>query len=271
MNRFVSALRAELLKVFTTRSWWVLALVMALYVAFSAAAIGLVVTVFPDDSGAFPTMGSPGLQQMVYSLGGSIGYIFPVLLGALAVTGEYRHRTVTPTFTSVGSRGAVLGGKVTVQALMGMFYGVIALLTAVLTTVFIFVGAGNPSGLADGSTWLMFLRATVAMGIWAVIGVGLGVLVRSQAAAIVIVIVFTQFIEPIARTAGALNETVGSVVSYLPGSASDSFIGQSFYTVITAVGGSSQLEWWGGALVLLGYALVLVVLGWWLRWRQDVS
>ena len=40
----------------------------------------------------------PALQlaPLIYSFASSIGYVFPVLLGALAVTGEFRHKTLTP-------------------------------------------------------------------------------------------------------------------------------------------------------------------------------
>ena len=33
---------------------------------------------------------------------------------------------------------------------------------------------------------------------------------------------------------------------------------------------AASLEWWGGGLVLLGYAVVLLVLGHLLSWRRDV-
>ncbi len=269
MKRFAGAFRGEWKKIFTTRSWWILGLVMILYVAFTAGLVGALVGLGLDDMG----VGDPGseLARYIYTLGPTIAYLFPVLIGALSVTSEYRHHTLGSTFVWNGSRNAVLAAKVTTQLIMGMLYGIAALAAAVLSSAFFLAHAGFDTGLGEGSTWLMFLRAVVAMGIWATIGVGIGILVRNQAAAIVIVIVFTQFIEPIARMAGAFNEVVGNIVGYLPGAASDSFTGASFYSAITSAGGYDGLSWWAGGLVLAGYAALVLVVGWLTRWRADVD
>ena len=49
------------------------------------------------------------------------------------------------------------------------------------------------------------------MALWGAIGVGLGVLVTNQVAAIVIVIAFTQFVEPILRFAASLNDVSANI------------------------------------------------------------
>lgn len=269
MRRYAAAYQAEWLKTLSVRSWWVLGLVMVLYIGFTSALLGLMFTEVFGEMGVEAIDGfSPAAT--LYTLGSAMGYLFPVLLGALAVTTEYRYHTITPTFLSVGRRGPVLAAKVTVQGLMGAVYGVAALLSAVLGSVFFFIGRGMSTGLTDGSTWLMFLRMIVAMGLWGIIGVGLGALIRSQAAAIVVVLVFTQFIEPLARMGGAFNSVAASITRFLPGSVSDAFVGQSIYTAMTATG-SVPLSWWVGGLVLAGYGAVLVLVAYFTRWRSDVS
>lgn len=271
MKRFNNACKAEWTRVFTTRSWWILGLVMVLYVAFTAGLMGGLIAFVGSDEAGFPEGFDQGaMLRMIYALGPTLAYLFPVLIGALSVTAEYRHHTLGSAFIWSGSRGAVLGGKVTVQMVLGMFYGVAALAAAVLASVFFFMAKGMGTGLGDADTWWMFLRATIAMGLWAVVGVGVGILVRNQAAAIVIVIVFTQFVEPMARMAGALNEHIASIVAYLPGAASDAFTGASFYTAISA-GGYDGLTWWAGGLILAGYAALLVGIGAVTRWRSDVG
>ena len=43
-------------------------------------------------------------------------------------------------------------------------------------------------------------------------------------------------------------------------------------SVFTSPGAAaSGLEWWAGGAVLLGYAVVLVLLGHLVSWRRDVS
>ena len=270
MKRFMDAVKAEWLKVFTTRSWWVLGLVMVLYIGFTAALMALLTSSLFGPNGDIPLEGAD-FTTMVYSLGTSMGYVFPVLIGALSVTAEYRHNTITPTFISVGQRGPVLTAKVAVQATLGFLYGIAALLSAVVASVFFFMGQGMSTGLVDGGTWMMFLRSIIAMGLWAVVGVGLGALIRSQAGAIVVVLVFNQFIEPLARMAGGFSTTVATITKFLPGSASDAFVGSSIYSEITAGGTGQTLLWWQGGLMMAAYGVVVVAVAWFTRWRADVS
>lgn len=267
MRRFVAASKAEWLKVFTTRTWWVLGLVMVLFIGFTAALLGVA---FSELLGVPGEAVGDSPAPMIYSLGSAMGYLFPVLLGALSVTGEYRHHTLTPTFTSVGSRGPVLGAKVAVQAVLGFIYGIVAVATAVVASVFFFMAAGMNTGLSDASTWAMFARSVVAMSLWAVVGVGLGALIRSQAGAIVLVLAFTQFIEPIARMGGMFNKTAASITQFLPGSVSDAFVGDSIYSAMQA-GVGATLQWWVAGLVLAGYGLVLTLAAYFTRWQGDVG
>ncbi len=268
MKRFVQTCKSEWTKVFTTRAWWVLGLVMVLYIAFTSALLAGTMSMVGDGQ---VTEDGTSMAPMIYALAPTIGYIFPVLIGALSVTVEYRHGTIASTFLWSGARGRVLGAKVLVQFCIGVLYGIAGTAAAVLASVFFFTRSGFDTMLGSSETWWMFLRIAVVMGIWAVVGVGIGVLVRNQAAAIVIVVVFTQFIEPMARMAGMLNQTIGKIVGFLPGAASDTFTGNSFYSMMTSTSGYSQASWWVGGLVIAGYAVVVVLLGWVTRWRADVG
>ena len=95
------ALGSEFQKVFTTRMWWLLALLLVGYVAFLAGGFGAFLGWAVENPDAAANTGNtqlpPGMQlaPLIYSFASSIGYVFPVLLGALAVTGEFRHKTLT--------------------------------------------------------------------------------------------------------------------------------------------------------------------------------
>lgn len=270
MSRVARSAKSEWTKVFSTRVWWALGLIMIIYIGFTAATMGLMISgIIEDDSAqAIPNLD----PRSVYTLGSSMGYIFPVLIGSLAVTGEWRHRTITPTFLAAGARGPVLAGKTFVQFGMGAFYGVLAVGSAVLSSVFLITHAGASSDLGEASTWLFFLRSVLVMGVWAVIGVGLGVLVRNQTAAIVIVIAFTQFIEPLARLGAAFNDTASSVSRFLPGVVTDAFVGDSLYAAMTLGAGPEPLTTWVALLVLVAYAAVILAFGWVFRWKNaDIT
>lgn len=274
---FLRAIAAEFQKVFTTRMWWLLAILLAAYVALMAGGLGAFfgwATANPDAaaSAGNSTALPPGLDlaPLIYSFASSIGYVFPVLLGALAVTGEFRHKTLTPTFLAEPHRTSVLSAKFLSQLVMGAGLGVIAFAVSVGAGAAALAGFGLDTGLDSSDTWALVGRGILAMALWGAIGVGLGTLVTNQVAAIVIVIAFTQFVEPILRVAASLSDLTANIGKFLPGAASDALVGASFYN-IAAAGGAVTLEWWQGGLVLLGIAVVATAIGGATTWRRDVS
>ncbi|MFB9307887.1 ABC-type transport system involved in multi-copper enzyme maturation permease subunit [Agromyces hippuratus] len=273
----VRAIGSEFQKVFTTRMWWLLAILLAAYVAFMAGGLGTFLGWATENPEAAASAGGnttvpPGteLAPLIYSFASSVGYVFPVLLGALAVTGEFRHKTLTPTFLAEPHRTVVLSAKFISQLVVGAGLGVIAFAVSVGAGAAALAGFGLDTGLDSSDTWALIGRGVLAMALWGAIGVGLGVLVVNQVAAIVIVIAFTQFVEPILRVVASLSDVTASIGRFLPGAASDALVGASFYN-IASLGSTDTLEWWQGGLVLLGIAVVATVIGGATTWRRDVS
>ncbi|MGI9824688.1 ABC transporter permease [Agromyces sp. Marseille-Q5079] len=269
------ALGSEFQKVFTTRMWWLLTLLLVGYVAFLAGGFGAFLGWSIDNpDAAAASSGTPlpteGLAPLVYSFASSIGYVFPVLFGALAVTTEFRHKTLTPTFLAEPHRTSVLSAKFVSQLLFGAGLGVAAFATSVAAGAGALAAFGIDTELDSSDTWALIGRGVLAMALWGTIGVGLGSLVPNQVAAIVIVIAFTQFVEPILRLAASLNDVTANIGRFLPGAASDALVGASFYSV-AAIGSSTMLEWWQGGLVLLGIGVVTTLIGGATTWRRDVS
>ena len=196
-------------------------------------------------------------------------YVFPVLLGALATTGEFRHQTLTPTFLANPRRVTVLGAKSVSMLIAGAALGVVGLLASMGVGALVLNSFGVDPALADADTWALVGRSILAMALWAAIGVGLGVLVPSQVASIVIVLAFTQFVEPLLRLASSFIEVTANIGKFLPGAASDALVGASFFTIASPA--SAVLDWWQGGLVLLAYAVVATVAGYFTSWKKDVT
>ena len=269
----VRATRAELAKVFTVRLWWVLALVMLAYVG---ALAGILAGVFGGlDLSADPTAPVIDLGKLyliIYSTASAIGYVFPVLLGALSSTSEFRHQTLTPTFLANPRRAQVLVAKAVAMAIVGALFGIVALVGSVGVGAIVLSAVGKDAGFDDSLTWVLAARVVLAMALWAVIGVALGTLVRNQVAALVIVLAFTQFVEPILRSVSAIWEWTARVGQFLPGSASDALVGWSVFTSLGATTTEVvQLEWWQGGLVLFAIAVVVGVVGYFAIWKRDVT
>ena len=271
---FVNALRAEFAKLFTVRLWWILLLILIGYVAFIAATLAAVFTALPDlaSNGGRPLPPIEDVHLLVYSSASSIGYVFPVLLGALATTAEFRNQTLTPTFLATPRRASVLVAKLVALAVVGAGYGIGALVGSVGVGAGLLAALGGEPALDSADTWAMFGRIVIAMSLWAVIGVALGALVRSQVAAIVLVLAFTQFLEPILRLATSFVDWTAQIGKFLPGAASDALVGSSIFTSLGTGGDSAvTLEWWQGGVVLLGIAVVAAVLGYFVTWVKDVT
>jgi hypothetical protein len=270
MSGVGTAIRVELLKTRTTRMWWVLLGVMAVYVAMIAAFITLSFSV--SAGAASPGQPGPSLDDasgrlMLYTLVMPLAYVFPLLAGTLSITTEYRYQTLTPTFLGQPRRGTVLAAKLVGGTLVGLLFGVVGVLAGVVGVAPVLAGTGHDVGL-DGDVLAALAKIVLGMGLWAALGVGVGTLVRNQVAAIVIVIAFSQLVEPLARFGLAAWDVTRSVSQYLPGAAGDALSGASLYG---ASGDISLLSWWQGGLVLAAYATVLFVLGSAATVRRDIA
>ncbi|MFC3274055.1 MULTISPECIES: ABC transporter permease [Agromyces] len=271
-------LASEFLKVTTTRMWWLLAIIMFAYLAFIAGGLAALFgfTIANPDAAAAtgasaPSLGDMPLAPLIYSFATSMGYVFAVIIGVLAVTGEFRHRTLTATFLATPQRTTVLGAKLLAQLPIGAGFGVIAFLASVGAGAAMLAVFGLDTLLDQSDTWAMIGRGILAMALWAAIGAALGSVVPNQVAAIVIVLAFTQFVEPLLRLATSFSDATAAIGKFLPGSASDALVGASFYALATPGGAAEMLVWWQGGLVLLGIAVVLAVIGGATSWRRDVS
>jgi len=269
----IAASRSEVTKVFSTAGWWILAIVLVFYVGSTAAGLAFVFGASATGEltgGSGAIVPADGLAALIYSLGGSIGYVFPLLIGTLMVTTEFRHQTLTPTFLATPRRGLVLWAKLIAGIVIGGLFAVVAVLSAAAPGAGILAVLGVDTGLGSGDTWALFARTVLALMLWTLVGIGVGTLVRNQVVAIVVVLAFTQFVEPLLRVAGGFVDWIADLTRFLPGAASDALIGASIYAVMGGGAGES-LEWWHGGIVLLAYALIVLLIGHIVSWRRDVT
>lgn len=267
----LATFRTEYRKLVTTRLWWILLASMAAYLAFIAAVLAWTLS-RPDattGSGGGAPVTSVEAARSVYTIGSSIGYVFPLVIGALAVSSEFRHRTITPTLLAEPRRTVFLVGKLVSGLVGGLLFGVVGTVVSTGVGAAVLAAAGSPTLLDEPATWRSVGLSVVAMALWALIGVGVGTVLTNQVAVVVVVLAWTQFVEPIARLALGATSWGGHVVSYLPGAASDALTGGSFYTEVAT--GAPLLDWWAGLLVLLAYVVVFAVAGRLTTLRRDIT
>ena len=203
-----------------------------------------------------------------YTLAASLGYVFPLVAGALAMTGEFRHQTITPTLLFEPRRTMVLLAKLVANLLPGVVHGVLGTLGALAGAAPVLLARDRPLLLADGDVLASLGLCVVALAIWAMIGVGLGTMLRNQVAAVVVVLAFTQFVEPILRLGFAAVDPLEGVAKFFPGSAAEALVGASLYST---TGLADLLPRWAGALVLLAYAALFAGAGRATTLRRDIA
>ncbi|MEQ6900462.1 ABC transporter permease [Nocardioides sp. YIM 152588] len=263
-----NALLAEYRKVVSTRLWWILLGALAAYLAFVGGVLAFSIVFAPDDQ-ALPVSGEQAAAG-VYGLINAIGYVFPLVIGSLLVTAEFRYQTITESLLVEPRRGVLLGGKLLVAVPLGLLYGVVGMVALVGTTAPLLAWRGEGAYLTDPDVLVVISLGVLVTALWAVIGVAFGAVVPNQVAAIVVLLAFTQFVEPIARLALGAFELTSSVARFLPGAAADGLIGVS---LIGEMGGGSGdlLPRWAALLVLVAYAVALAAVGRATTLRRDIG
>lgn len=274
-----AALITEYRKFVTTRMWWVLLLTMAAYMAFLAVVMAFAFTADPSAGAMEPgAMAPDGTEAMVlsardiamtvYTLAATFGYVFPVLVGALSVAGEFRHMTITPTLLVEPRRSVVLGAKLLAAVPLGLVFGLVGTVFVAGPGALVLQIMGSDPLLSDPDVLRTLGFSVLAMAIWAPVGVGFGAALKNQVAAIVVVLAFTQLVEPIIRFAGGLAPAFAGVPKWLPGAAGEAVVGSSMYSV---TGLNELLNQWQGALVLIGYAVVFAAIGRFTTLNRDIT
>jgi ABC-2 type transport system permease protein len=268
----VTAIRVELRKLLTTRLWWILLLALAAYMAFLAAILAVAFT-RPESLGGAGGGAAPGLDPTtlattIYTLPASAGYVFPLVVGALAVTTEFRYQTITTTFLAQPHRGVVLWAKLASSLAVGLILGVVSTLVTAAVGAGVLAAMGESTQLSDPAVQRTLLLTTLTMGVWAVVGTGFGAVLTNQVASIIVVLAFTQFVEPILRVFLGTNEATSGIARFLPSAAGEALAGGGLFGGMTQ---ADPLAWWQGGLVLLAYALLFAAIGATTTWRRDVA
>jgi ABC-2 type transport system permease protein len=188
-------------------------------------------------------------QLMILGRGEFLGALFAALLGALAVTAEVRHGTIRPTFLVTPRRGRVVWAKVSASVLAGAGFGLVAGAVAAAAGAAAFGARGIDLRLDGGDYVLLATGSAAAAALWAVIGVGVGALVRHQVPTVVGICAWLLFVEGL--LAGDL-VGLGEVGRFLPGAAAAAISGQEPGTLLAPAVGLALLAAYAAAAAVSG-------------------
>lgn len=268
-------LRAEVRKTFSTRLWWALLVPVAVLSTVINLFGGLFTAAIPDAGGTLPLL----LGSLAYAL--SLTVVFAVCYGVVAMTSEFRHRTVTTTYLTGPRRGRVLLAKMAVSAAVGALYA------AVVALVGVPAGLAGQAGTAPPTAGALIAVSAIGMvvaALWAALGSALGAVISNQVGGLVGILVYLLLGELLVSVLlnSADSPAVPRLTAYLPGNAGDVAIydipahvlaGPHLGTeVVEALAGvSAPPPWWGALLVLAAWTAAVAATGWVVGGRRDVT
>jgi len=269
---------AELFKLRTTSIWWIMGIILLpLYAAslgFNWLSSYALVSGQADGGASDAQAQVDAVSQPIniatnlYTTGQYMGVLIVLLLSAIIVTSEFFHLTATTTFLVTPRREAVILAKLGAGIIVGLVVWAITTLLDLLLVPIIMDALNLPTQLGEPAVWRAIGLNALAFLLWAVLGVGLGVLIRSQlAATLILAIVYTVGATVVGVIFSLLSQHVAEWIDKLqvlvPTTASQLMLSG------TELPGNPPR--WVGAAVLIGYAIVAGVVGTLITKRRDIS
>jgi ABC-type transport system involved in multi-copper enzyme maturation permease subunit len=240
--------RGEIRKLTTTKRPWGFLAVLVLIAGLDAAVV--VFGTDMDGSKAFVATAADQQSLMAFAFNAMLG---TALFGAIAVAREYGHATVVPTFLTSPKRSravlaqlsaVLLGGAV--LALVGQALVITGVALALPSTKYGFlVSAGDLTQLLAASS--------LAGMVGAVLGAGLGALIRNLGGAVTVVMLALFVVPPLAV------QLLSDAASWIP---------PTLFAVISGV--STEVGLWAALMAVAAWALVPAAAGLLAVQRRDV-
>jgi ABC-2 type transport system permease protein len=240
----------------STQVWfWMLVLSIAFTALFTLG------TVLSIDTG------QPGYTvdyYSIFSVSGSAG-IALLVLGLLGLTTEFRHKTITPTLLATPSRPRLLIGKALSYVIIAVPYGLVCIVVNIVVAVICLKAKSIPVEFSQGAPGGI-VKAFISLIMLAFFGLGLGALIRNQAAGMVVGIAYLFVINPLLSAIPWIRkfypyEPGGALASFSAKGSGDSGFPSDVHMLSPLVGG----------LLFLAWCLVLLFLGWYVSLNRDIS
>ncbi|MDP9491027.1 MAG: ABC transporter permease [Actinomycetota bacterium] len=252
----IDLVRAELLKVRTTRGWWVYLGLIVLLVGLGTAA---------DVGSTMAGRDSVEYQRGLVEAAG-LAAVLAIILGITAVTTEFRHGTITPTLLHTPRRELVVAGKAIAVVLVSLGFVVLAVVVVALVAGVWLAAVGAENQFADSAVVERAGQVLLSVPLWALMGIAIGALIQSQVVALVGTLIWIFLGEGILIAFLGLSDLVGlgdleGVADYLPFEALDAADGTT----------TDLLPYWVGVGVSLAWIAVIGAAGTERLRRRDIT
>lgn len=184
--------------------------------------------------------------------------VLAIIAGILMYTSEVQHGTFANTLAAQPARWVSVAAKATVAAGFGLAVGVVGIVAGYVSAVASGMPKGDTSGLFVDAAWGLVLTTFAA-----VMGVGIGMVIRHSSAAVSMALVWTFVIENLIRSMAPV-----TVSRLLPFSSANGLLSirSAGDTATTLAAALSRPQ---DALMFGGYSLLALALGTVLVYRRD--
>ncbi len=183
-----------------------------------------------------------------------------VIAGILHFTSEVQHGTLANSVAAQPARWVIVAAKTTVLAAFGLAMGVAGMAAGFVSAIASGMDMGDTSGIPATVAWTLVLTT-----LGAVLGVGVGMIVRHSSAAVSAALVWMFVIENLVRSVAP-----AKVSRFLPFSAANGLLnirsaGDSVETI------AARLSRTQDAILFAGITAAVVLIGTALLYRRDAD
>jgi ABC-2 type transport system permease protein len=275
----MNLVKAELFKIRSTSTWWIFGLVALVLWALTLL-INWAGSNINQSAEAAEGLTADQAEQIrvaneavnvasnLYTSGQFFGVLIVMLLGAILVTNEFFHLTATTTFLVTPRREAVIFAKLAASALLGLVFWLVTSLLNLLFVPLILNSLDVGPQLGEPAVWRAVALNGLAYGLWAILGVGAGVLIRSQIGATITL-----------STVYVVGYFGATTIFFLLTPRIGDWFGK-LQVLVPPLASQLMISWtelpgnpprWVGAVVLIGYAVVAGGLGTFIMKKRDIS
>ncbi|MFJ4044255.1 ABC transporter permease subunit [Microbacterium sp. NPDC089987] len=253
---FRGILRSESIKLISLRS----NRAMLVSIVLLSLAVSLALAVTMADAGV-PDLPSVGFMLDEITLGTVLfGQLVAVVLGVMAISGEYASGSIQPTMIAVPTRTPVLLAKACVVFVAATATGLVGAFGSWAVTLPFFDALGLAVGLTAPGVLPALVGAAVYLGLSAILGLGIGALLRAVAPSVAGAVVLTLLM-PVVLSALPASQTVRNMQLLTMSKAGDAMSNapENQGALVNLVDG--YISWGAGWMIAAAWALVFLVLG----------
>ncbi len=236
--------RAEFRKLTTTRMPWAFLVVLVAISALTATAV--IAGADMDGSKAFISTAADQQSLMAFAWNAMMG---AALFGAIAVAREYGHGTVVPTFLSAPRRRQAMLAQFTAVAVVGGVLGLIGAGLTIAAVAFALPMTEYSFMVSLGTTIQLLAASAFAAAVGAILGAGIGALIRNTGGAVTVVFLVLVVGPPlfVQMASGAGSWVPDTLTGVLSGVGSDvgpfaAVAGMAAWAVVPAVIGLMAVQ-----------------------------